>query len=383
MNKEEESSDDYNYNFADIFKEVFEARAKDFAPKDDGMREIKHFSFRCATPEAIKALNTARFNSTINIALDFSSELTASINELKKLVVNVPTYFNLGVNVYQVMNDNSEVPYASDVFDMTTNTLTLSTFASEQKGVRVAIALNGITFNKPNMFDLDRGYYLTMDTDSIKLEGGVNLQAIYEQADEARTNTPLKEIEAERLSIACSTQVGDITINGGKGRFKPEINLKDGLGKFGIGELPEFLNDNEVKLRVKNPHIILKISNSINLQGIIKDARVVAKMSNGTEKTVNIASFNIKSHENKSTNENTTTTIVIANDKESVEDISIKHDYSSTVTSKIDITDLIENITDIDSIAFDCNATTNEKETGEIDLGYEYSLQPDFEFIAP
>ena len=188
MNKEEESSDDYDYNFADVFKEVFEARAKDFAPKDDGMREIKHFSFRCATPEAIKALNTARFNSTINIALDFSSELTASINELKKLVVNVPTYFNLGVNVYQVMNDNSEVPYASDVFDMTTNTLTLSTFASEQKGVRVAIALNGITFNKPNMFDLDRGYYLTMDTDSIKLEGvetngGVNGDGTVDVAD--------------------------------------------------------------------------------------------------------------------------------------------------------------------------------------------------------
>ena len=101
------------------------------------------------------------------------------------------------------------------------------------------------------------------------------------------------------------------------------------------------------------------------------------------EKTVNIASFNIKSHDNKSTNENTTTTIVIANDEESVEDINIEYDYSSTVTSKIDITDLIENIADIDSIAFDCNATTNEKETGEIDLGYEYSLQPDFEFIAP
>ncbi len=383
MSKESESSDDYDYNFADIFSDILSARSVKAAPaSDEGFREIKHFSFNGATPEAIKKLKEAHFNSTIDITLDFSQDLQDNINELKKLVVNVPTYFILDVDVAMVKKDLSETAYPKDVFDATTNTMTLTTFASNQKGVHVVIALQGVYFNRPNERDQSYGYFLQMDVDNIIMEGGVNMQAIYEDAAGARGNRAPAD---KNLSIGCTTKVGDITINGGVGNFKPDIDLQDGMGQFSIGELPDFLDDDDVKLKVKNPRILLNISNDINLYGLITDPFIVAKMKDGSKKRVAIQPFKINRHENIETNQDasTTTTVVVVNDVTSLEDIDADFDYCSTVTSNENLTELLEDITDIESIEFECSATTDENEEGSVELGYEYTIQPEFDFTAP
>lgn len=384
MSKESESADDYNYNFAEIFDDIFSARGAKKAPaSDEGFREIKHFSFYGDVPEAIKKLAEARFNSTIDITLDFSQDLQDNINDLKKMVVYVPTYFILGVDVYQVKKDGSaETKYPENVFDAKTNTMTLTSFASNQRGVHVIIALKGVKFNTKNERDQKDKYFLNMDSKGISMEGGVFMQALYEDAASARGN---RAPAAKNLAIGCTTKVGDITIEGGKGNFKPDLDFQDGLGKFSIGELPGFLDDDEVKLKVKNPRIVLNISNDINLYGLITEPFIVANYKDGSTKKVGIQPFKINRHENNETTQetSTTTTIVVVNDEASLGDINADFDYSSTVTSNENLTELLEDITAIENISFECSATTDDNEEGNVDLGYEYTIQPEFEFYAP
>ena len=217
------------------------------------------------------------------------------INELKELVVYVPTYFILGLDVYQVMKDDSDgTKYPESVFDASTNTMTLTTFSSNQKGVHVIIALKGVFFNTENERDQKNDYFLKMDEKGISMEGGVQMKAVYEISASARGN---RAPANKDLRIDCKTKVGDITIEGGKGNFKPDIDLKDGFGNFSIGELPDFLDDEEVKLKVKNPRIVLNISNDINLYGLVSESFIVAKMKDGSEKKVAVQPFKIKRHE--------------------------------------------------------------------------------------
>ena len=383
MSKENESADDFDYNFAEIFDDIFSARGAKKAPaSDEGFREIKHFSFYGDVPEAIKKLEEARFNSTIDITLDFSQDLQDNINELKKMVVYVPTYFMLGVDVYQVNKDNKEIKYDKEVFDSLTNTMTLTSFAFNQRGVHVIIALKGVKFNTNNERDVKDKYFLKMDNNGISMEGGVFMQALYEDAASARGN---RAPAAKNLAIGCTTKVGDITIEGGKGNFKPELDFQDGLGKFSIGELPDFLDDDEVKLKVKNPRIVLNISNDINLYGLITEPFIVANYKDGSTKKVGIQPFKINRHENNESSQetSTTTTIVVVNDEASLGDINADFDYSSTVTSNENLTELLEDITAIENISFECSATTDDNEEGNVDLGYEYTIQPEFEFYAP
>lgn len=384
MSKESESSDDYNYDFAEIFNDILGARGANKAPaSDEGFREIKHFSFNGDVPEAIKKLDEARFSSTIDITLDFSQDLQDNINELKKMVVYVPTYFMLGVDVYQVKKDGSaETKYPQEVFDESTNTMTLTSFASNQRGVHVIIALKGVKFNTENERDQKDNYFLKMDNNGISMEGGVFMQALYEDAASARGN---RAPAAKNLAIGCTTKVGDITIEGGKGNFKPKLDFQDGLGKFSIGELPGFLDDDEVKLKVKNPRIVLNISNDINLYGLITEPFIVANYKDGSQKKVGIQPFKINRHDNVESNpeSSTTTTIVVVNDEASLGDINADFDYSSTVTSNEDLTELLEDITNIENISFECSATTDDSEEGNVELGYEYTIQPEFEFYAP
>ena len=383
MSKENESADDFDYNFAEIFDDIFSARGAKKAPaSDEGFREIKHFSFYGDVPEAIKKLEEARFNSTIDITLDFSQDLQDNINELKKMVVYVPTYFMLGVDVYQVNKDNKEIKYDKEVFDSLTNTMTLTSFAFNQRGVHVIIALKGVKFNTNNERDVKDKYFLKMDNNCISMEGGVFMQALYEDAASARGN---RAPAAKNLAIGCTTKVGDITIEGGKGNFKPELDFQDGLGKFSIGELPDFLDDDEVKLKVKNPRIVLNISNDINLYGLITEPFIVANYKDGSTKKVGIQPFKINRHENNESSQetSTTTTIVVVNDEASLGDINADFDYSSTVTSNENLTELLEDITAIENISFECSATTDDNEEGNVDLGYEYTIQPEFEFYAP
>ena len=384
MSKESESEDDYNYDFAEIFNDILGARGANKAPaSDEGFREIKHFSFYGDVPEAIKTLKEARFNSTIDITLDFSQDLQDNINELKKMVVYVPTYFMLGVDVYQVKKDGSaETKYPENVFDASTNTMTLTSFASNQRGVHVVIALKGVFFNTANERDQKDKYFLKMDENGISMEGGVFMQALYEDAASARGN----RVAANKdLKIDCTTKVGDITIEGGKGNFKPDIDFQDGLGNFSIGELPDFLDDDEVKLKVKNPRIVLNISNDINLYGLITDPFIVANYKDGSQKKVAIQPFKINRHDNNETSQetSTTTTVVVVNDEASLGDINNDYDYSSTVTSNENLTELLEDINDIENISFECSATTDDSEEGDVELGYEYTIQPEFEFFAP
>lgn len=384
MSKENESNDNYNYDFGEVFGGLFSARSAYKAPEEEtGMREIKHFSFRTPTPSAIRHLVNARFNSVIDITLDFSKDLIDNINDLAQLRVDVPTFFDIDVTVYQVKTDKTETLYNSDVFDKASNTLLLSSFASNQRGVHAIINLNGIVFNQESNRDKTRGYYLTMDADSILLEGGVNMQAIYNQSGSSRSADSRKAMAAQSMAIACNTQVGQITLDGGEGTFHQSIDLEEGMGSFKVKDLPEFLNDEEVNLRISNPRIILEVSSDVGLDGNVTDAKLIAEMKDGSKKEIAIENFSINRHDDKSGKESTTTSIIVTNKDEKNTEIGTGYDYNPTVTSQENLTDMVSDISNINNISFTCKTETNEELPGTVELGHEYTIRPEFQFYAP
>jgi hypothetical protein len=292
----------------------------------------------------------------------------------------VPSYFDINVKVFQVKTDDSETPYNDNVFDSKSNTLILDTFSPNQKGVHAIIDLKGILFNKSNDRDNAHGYYLTMDTDSILLEGGVNLLARYAQTNKSRAS---KIAASQALAIACNTQVGEITIDGGEGNFRQSIDLQEGMGSFTVKGLPDFLNDEEVKLRIKRPRIILKVGSDVGLDGKVTEPKLIATMKDGSKKEVTIEDFAINRHNKISGEESTITTIVVTNKDEKNTELGTDYDYNPSVTSETGLTDLMADISNIDNISMVCKTETNEELPGTVELGHEYTIRPEFQFYAP
>lgn len=327
-------------------------------------KEIYKFNFSADETSNVVDMLMAKLRAGLNVTLTFTEELKAKLENIKVLRLGLPAFFNLDIEL--------STDYT---FDKATNSVEIKKLDAE--GVTLRANLHGINFNQytPEAPDM-HGYYLSFDkeTGAVQLNGGVILDLEYEAPATARSQA--KAGINENLLIMCHSLIDEVTLTGAEGRFSPEIDLGS-IGTFNVGDLPDFLDDEEVTLNISNPEIRLGISSNADLQGKIIDARIIAYDENNKElATVEINDFMINPHKG-SFDESTKTNIVISDGKQSTNGgvICIKPKEGNKLAN------LLHKLPK--SVSFECKAIADTAYAGTIDMGVPYTIQPSYEVYAP
>lgn len=380
---------DYEYDLGEVL-DVEEARQMLEGSVSSTAQCIYSFEFSNIDQIAdVLGLSLANLRAGANIDLNFTDELKRNIGNIEELILDLPAFFDIDV----------ESRYANEAvmqFNKETNTFRFTKLTDN--GIHLRLMLNGVDFLKGSEPD-EYGCYLKFSPDSVTMMGAIWLDVKYVEND-ADARGVKKAEKHENFKILCHSSIDEtIMLTAATGNFTPEITFggKEGesLGEFDVEDLPDFLDDERAHLNVDNPELRIWIDSNMDIEGIIKEARINAIDANGNKVSVDINTDNLfidphtgKERDVKGDSLTSTKTKLIICDRLPAIDNPQPHTYYATPKNG-KMSDLLYNIPR--KVTFDCTVAANEKYTGTIRLGYKnsetnepwYTIQPSFEVYAP
>lgn len=344
----------------------------------DAMGRVNMFELATNHDDDIVSLSrvvtkTGQQLSAIDVNIGFSSDLKAIVSRVSQMSLRLPAFIQYSATLQRTATSQPETVSTAG------GLITLNNVGTSDLN-RLHISVEGLShFNEQSLTDAD---YLVCDAERIALKAGVDLSFQIAKADISENG--LKSLLVQLVQngqqpdfhITSATQLYDIEISEVEGQFNPDINLTDGIGRFDINDLPDFLNDDEVQLVLDNPMIELSLTSNVDLETQITNAVITGHYSNGrADVSVPVENFKVKRH---SAATGSTTTRVLIADKPGL----ISGDYDARPATKGNsLAELIRYIPDY--VTFDCKPSVVPGTTGKILLGHDYNIQPQFEFKAP
>ena len=138
---------------------------------------------------------------------------------------------------------------------------TCTTNVSTQNAQKVVISINKLTFNKPKD---ELGYLGTADS-KVSMLGNIKLGIMIDSELNLTENVDPKNCVIENKIEF----MDDLTLKNVTGRFNPSIELKN-IGNTTISGLPDFLDEDGVKIDIDNPQIILSLNSDLTVPCILK-----------------------------------------------------------------------------------------------------------------
>lgn len=334
--------------------------------------------------QELQADNTGG-KSAIAVRLSFSPDLAAVANQISEMKVFLPSFLD-----FDVSTTNTNVGLTKDA----NNVVTLTNVPTS--GVNLTLTIKALNeFNKTSV--TDPTHLVIKDKMPIQVEKGKNKKELLLQGEIDLNMTIKKASDLNKTALAnklksrtngdytilTRTTIGDIAIDGAIGKFDPSIDLTDGIGEVKINNLPDFLTGDEVKLVVDNPQIGLSIASNINVVGQLENLKLVAKLKDGTKKTITLPTITLKRHEGDINSSTTTNILILDKGKKPQFDSQHPNIYNGNYInpSEGSLADLIYSIPE--SITFECDASADETQLATIKLGQQYKIQPTYDFWAP
>lgn len=373
---------DYDYDINEGL-DVDEARRVEGATSPTE-RAIYEFSFNSLDDIAnVLGMSLANLRAGINVDLNFSDDLKLNIDNLVELTIDLPDFFDVDFTAKETTT-NFE-------FDKNINRIKFTNLKTE--GVHLFMTLNGVDFNKGMTPDA-HGCYLKFAPEGVSMEGGIWLDAKYDNTASARKVAPGVN---EDLIIHCHSSIDEtIMLTKATGYFNPEIDLGENIGEFEVNSLPDFLEDEGVHLNVANPELRVWIESNMDIRGLITSAQINAFDEKGhkVEVPIDTKGLAIDPHtgfEKDAKGDSlkaTKTKLIIC---EQIPAVAKKeaHTYYSTPMKGKKLADLLYNIPK--KVTFDFAVSADPSYEGTIQLGYKdpaqelpwYKIQPSYEIYAP
>lgn len=167
--------------------------------------------------------------------------------------------------------------------------------------------------------------------------------------------------------------MNDIQLTNVTGRFSPSIQL-DNLGHTSISGLPDFLNEEGVKVDIENPQIVLTLTSDMTVDGLI--AGVIKYKRDGVEGSINLNDNIIV---NPATAGATSTTKVCICRNKSV--LTNPEDYDQVIEQ-----DNLRQVlypTVASEISFTATAWADASKVASFELGKTYTVAHEYEIMAP
>ncbi|MBQ9356475.1 MAG: hypothetical protein IJT98_04225 [Prevotella sp.] len=313
--------------------------------------------------------STEGTNSQISSTISFSPDLRKVFSRIDMLKVALPDYLVLEVSASQ-----GNPTLSSD------NVVTLTNI-SVKNDISLTLTIKG--FNNINAHSEEEECFLVAKNGNIHLKGAIELDFLISR--NAIDKNGLKEVLMDAISndyapqyqVLSTTHISPVVINGIKGEFAPD--LQTGSGDFTINDLPDFLKDDEVRLVLDNPMLVLDISNNANIVPEVINPVIVAYKDNREIARTVLPTFSIDRHPTESNNASTISHIIIADRTDRIP--AQYGSYTKYQPAQGRLSDLVNTIPD--RIAFEYTAGVKAGTIGQIELGETYEIRPEFKFEAP
>ena len=302
--------------------------------------DMQSFEYSGDKPEEVVLLESAESDAPLSFTLGLSA-LNQMVSEMEEVVIEFPSFMQLGnvsTNAANWSVDGSKITLAG-----------VSTASDLHLEANVSKLTFGVT---------DERGSLTVDYDAntIDLVGSVHVSI--RSAATASAATP-------GAVLGSSFIMDDFDIVSVTGRFDPEIDLTD-LGDVEITGVPDFLDDENVRVDLYNPQIFLTITSDLSMGGFVSG--VLTSWKDG----VAIATVNVPEMAIQAGGE--TNVCICRRDDDMA-------GFDGVVQEVPELSKIIERIPD--RITFSAEARADASQTCEFELGRRYTITPKYNVEAP
>ena len=313
---------------------------------------VGSFVYNGSVPAEVVELKRADVYSEMSINISFDSNISKLVSKVTELSLTLPSFMD-----FEVSESTSE-------YSKNGNKLVF-TNVSTSETQKIVIAIKGLTFGGAE----DETGKLTIAGGKVEMEGKVNMGIkIAEDINITSGVDPSKCTIKSGISFMNDIQLTTVT-----GRFSPSIQL-DNLGHTSISGLPDFLNEEGVKVDIENPQIVLTLTSDMTVDGLI--AGVIKYKRDGVEGSINLNDNIIV---NPATAGATSTTKVCICRNKSV--LTNPEDYDQVIEQD-DLKQVLYP-TVASEISFTATAWADASKVASFELGKTYTVAHEYEIMAP
>lgn len=313
---------------------------------------VGSFVYNGSVPAEVVELKRADVYSEMSINISFDSNISKLVSKVTELSLTLPSFMD-----FEVSESTSE-------YSKNGNKLVF-TNVSTSESQKIVIAIKGLTFGGAE----DETGKLTIAGGKVEMEGKVNMGVkIAEDINITSGVDPSQCTIKSGISFMNDIQLTTVT-----GRFSPSIQL-DNLGHTTISGLPDFLNEEGVKVDIENPQIVLTLTSDMTVDGLI--AGVIKYKRDGVDGSINLNDNIIV---NPATAGATSTTKVCICRNKSV--LTNPEDYDQVIEQ-----DNLRQVlypTVASEISFTATAWADASKVVSFELGKTYTVAPEYEIMAP
>ena len=243
--------------------------------------------------------------------------------------------------------------------------------------------------------------YVVVNPTTIAMHGQMKVLMHFTTNDIVATAPGASTIGVDNIQLGNANH--EFVISHAEGYFNPDINIDPKSTSVG-DDIPDFLDDERVKIMLYNPAIKLAINNNVDVEGNISGVMtaVYTDKKDATKKTrkrLNIAGpIIMKQAPGHSV---VKSEIMICRYKPTTPDLNVQYiELRGTGETMVNDTMVVEDLAKIlytipDSIEFKFEAKANTSKKGSVDLykdgtendpnafGCDYSIEPTYDFSSP
>lgn len=340
-------------------------------------QELTMFEFSDTKDTQVDHLESAKASGSITLTLDLASLNNAFTNI--DVSFELPYYLKFGsVSRGSITRDDIHQTQTLDATFETKN---------NQKIILQLAELVGFQKTKPTGAD----QYLVVNANGINLLGKIKATLSVKQSYQQATAP-----SSLNININTTTVVSPLTISEADGYFYPAIDPQTSSVEIG-NDIPDFLNDDKVSIKLSNPTIELSINNNLNVESFIT-GKMIATYKDKSTKVMNFSKTNtgnnIVIQPHTAATGMTMSKIVICRKPGNEAGVQyIVKDGTSTEAGENDLANILQKIPE--KLDFSFNTKSNTAYKGSIKLynpadgdnpskpGQGYTIEPKYSFKAP
>ena len=317
-----------------------------------GEMTVGSFVYNGALPSEVVELKRADISSEMSMDISFDDNISKLLDKITEVTIELPSYMDFVVKE------------SSAKYTKVDNRIVLTDLSTSGRQ-SVVVSIKSLDFGKA----ADTTGSLTVRNGKVDMQGNVTMGImINEEVNLASGVDPTK------CKVACGISfMNDILLTTVTGRFSPTITL-DNLGHTSITGLPDFLSEDGVKVDIENPQIVMNLTSDIAVAGVL--AGVINYKRDGANGSVKInENINVKPAAEGGVS---TTRVCICRKKSMVQN----PDEFDQIIEQDNLKDILYPTVATD-ISFNATAWADDSKTSKFELGRVYTIQPEYEFMAP
>lgn len=317
-------------------------------------KELYTLRYEGDKPAEVVDLKNVGTRGSFNVDIEFSKDVQRFIPSFLTFQIEFPSYMKVKVSNWNSYTGEEKDDHTLQIKNVPTT-----------KPLKVGVNIEALEFGEEGQD------FLKINGETINMEGIVKVKVKWEAGE--------KTIHAgetfEKLELINHMKIEDCFITSATGKFDPEIDIQE-LGNATIGDLPDFLTNEDVVLDLDNPQITINLNSDLPVPGFLW-GELTTTDKNGNA-TTDANGYPIVLNTGKIAIHGENNTIVICKKHEEPED-----GVTNYVVRPTELSSIIENLSKIESFSFTAGARANPEVESKIDLSQTYTIKPSYKIEAP